>query len=116
MTKYFCNPLNVDYRYQFNQQVMPGMGEGAIEVSREAADPSMICFKGKYYIFASMSELSGIMYIFQHPKEENLAIFIVQRILRKDLMRKSKERLISGIQTFLLMMMEKYIFIGDAPI
>ena len=44
MTKYFCNPLNVDYRYQFNQQVMPGMGEGAIEVSREAADPSMICF------------------------------------------------------------------------
>lgn len=55
MTKYFCNPLNVDYRYQFNQQVMPGMGEGAIEVSREAADPSMICFKGKYYIFASMT-------------------------------------------------------------
>ena len=30
MTKYFCNPLNVDYRYQFNQQVMPGMGEGAM--------------------------------------------------------------------------------------
>lgn len=55
MTKYFCNPLNVDYRYQFNQQVMPGMGEGAIEVSREAADPSMIYFKGKYYIFASMT-------------------------------------------------------------
>ena len=55
MTKYFCNPLNVDYRYQFNQQVMPGVGEGAIEVSREAADPSMICFKGKYYIFASMT-------------------------------------------------------------
>lgn len=53
--KYYCNPLNVDYRYQFNQQVMPGMGEGAIEVSREAADPSMICFKGKYYIFASMT-------------------------------------------------------------
>ena len=46
--KYFCNPLNVDYRYQFNQQVMPGLGEGAIEVSREAADPSMIYFKGKY--------------------------------------------------------------------
>ena len=43
--KYFCNPLNVDYRYQFNQQVMPGLGEGAIEVSREAADPSMIYFK-----------------------------------------------------------------------
>lgn len=53
--KYFCNPLNVDYRYQFNQQVMPGLGEGAIEVSREAADPSMIYFKGKYYIFASMT-------------------------------------------------------------
>ena len=52
--KYYCNPLNVDYRYQFNQQQMNGQ-KGEIEVSREAADPSMIYFKGKYYIFASMT-------------------------------------------------------------
>ena len=45
--KYYCNPLNVDYRYQFNQQQMNGQ-KGEIEVSREAADPSMIYFKGKY--------------------------------------------------------------------
>lgn len=49
--KYICNPININYRYQFildsdrNQTV----------VSREAADPSMICFRGKYYIFASMT-------------------------------------------------------------
>ena len=52
--QYFCNPLNVDYRYQFNQAMMGGQA-GPIEISREAADPSMIYFKGKYYIFASMT-------------------------------------------------------------
>ena len=49
--KYFCNPVNIDYRYQFNQRMQ--MGE--IQVAREAADPSMIFFRGKYYIFASMT-------------------------------------------------------------
>ena len=49
--KYYCNPINVNYRYQFNKD--PRKGELAI--CREAADPSMICFKGKYYIFASMN-------------------------------------------------------------
>lgn len=47
--KYYCNPINVDYKYQFNKE-----GE-KITVSREAADPSMILFDGKYYIFASMT-------------------------------------------------------------
>ena len=51
-TKYYCNPLNVDYRYQFNKDPRRG---GAIEIGREAADPSMIQFKGKYYIFPSMN-------------------------------------------------------------
>ena len=49
---YYCNPLNIDYRYQFNAD--PRMG-GAMQICREAADPSMICFKGRYYIFASMN-------------------------------------------------------------
>jgi hypothetical protein len=52
--KYYCNPINVDYRYQFNQQKI-GDSMGALQISREAADPSMICYKGKYYIFASMT-------------------------------------------------------------
>ena len=51
-TKYYCNPLNVDYRYQFNKDPRRG---GLIEIGREAADPSMIQFKGKYYIFPSMN-------------------------------------------------------------
>lgn len=41
----YCNPLNLPYQYQH-------YGKGA---HREAADPTLIYFKGKYYLFASMS-------------------------------------------------------------
>ncbi len=51
MGKYFCNPLNVPYKYQFNKD--PRRSKMAI--CREAADPTIVLFKGKYYIFASMS-------------------------------------------------------------
>ncbi|MCH3987849.1 MAG: family 43 glycosylhydrolase [Lachnospiraceae bacterium] len=50
--KYYCNPLNVPYRYQFNVDQRNG---GKMQICREAADPSMIRFKGRYYIFASMT-------------------------------------------------------------
>ena len=50
--KYFCNPVNINYRYQFNQDPRRG---GELQICREAADPSMILFKGRYYIFASMT-------------------------------------------------------------
>lgn len=49
--KYYCNPINVNYRYQFNAD----QRKKKISICREAADPSMICFHGKYYIFASMT-------------------------------------------------------------
>ncbi len=49
--KYYCNPININYRYQFNKD--PRIGK--VKIVREAADPSMICFKDKYYIFASMN-------------------------------------------------------------
>lgn len=51
MTKYYCNPINVNYKYQFNAD----QRKNKISICREAADPSMIMFKGRYYIFASMS-------------------------------------------------------------
>ncbi len=47
---YYCNPLNIDYRYQFNMD--PRVGK--LQICREAADPSLIMFQGRYYIFASM--------------------------------------------------------------
>jgi hypothetical protein len=50
--RYFCNPVNVNYRYQFNLDQRQG---GNMKICREAADPSMICFQGRYYIFASMT-------------------------------------------------------------
>lgn len=49
--KYFCNPINVNYRYQFNQD--PRVNK--LQINREAADPSMILFQDRYYIFASMN-------------------------------------------------------------
>lgn len=49
--KYYCNPVNINYRYQFNAD----QRKNKISICREAADPSMISFKGKYYIFASMT-------------------------------------------------------------
>lgn len=43
--KHFCNPINIPYKFQhYNNQA-----------SREAADPTLILYKGKYYLFASMS-------------------------------------------------------------
>lgn len=40
----WCNPLNISYRYSLD-----GMGY------REAADPSMVFYQGKYWLFASKS-------------------------------------------------------------
>jgi xylan 1,4-beta-xylosidase len=42
-----CNPLNIDYKFQHIKS-----GHAAF---RECADPTAILFKGKYYIFPSMS-------------------------------------------------------------
>ena len=50
--KYTCNPININYRYQFNADPRQ---HGKLQICREAADPSMICFQGRYYIFASMT-------------------------------------------------------------
>lgn len=50
--KCYCNPINVPYRYQFNKDPR---SHGKLQIDREAADPSMIQFQGKYYIFASMN-------------------------------------------------------------
>ena len=46
-----CNPININYRYQFQQDYQTQ----AKTVNREAADPSLIFYKDRYYIFASMT-------------------------------------------------------------
>lgn len=51
MTQYYCNPINGNYRYQFIRNPL----DGSITLNREAADPSLVRFKGKYYLFASMT-------------------------------------------------------------
>ena len=47
--KYVCNPINMEYKYQIFDI------NGQRSASREAADPSLILFKDKYYLFPSMT-------------------------------------------------------------
>lgn len=49
MKRSYCNPLDLGYRYQHM------MENGKRIAYREAADPTLIYFKGVYYLFASMS-------------------------------------------------------------
>jgi len=44
----YCNPLDLGYRYQH-------MKERKALSHREGADPTLVFFKGRYYIFVSMS-------------------------------------------------------------
>jgi len=70
--KYFCNPLNLDYRYQIKD--MPA-GKA---VFREAADPTMVVFRGQYLLFSSMSGgfwYSGDLHTWQFRETPELPIY-----------------------------------------
>ena len=55
MSQYYCNPLNLPYKYNFQKPNMPGLGEAKLSVYREAADPTLEYFKGRYWLFPSMT-------------------------------------------------------------
>ncbi|GAA3383441.1 family 43 glycosylhydrolase [Cryptosporangium minutisporangium] len=50
MVRMICNPLDLPYRYQEIRPMLSGR-----TVHREAADPSIVRFRGRFYLFASMS-------------------------------------------------------------
>lgn len=138
--QYFCNPLNMDYRYQFIQD----MRSGEDKISREAADPSMILFQGKYYIFASMTlsvwvsedmvhweshrlpdslplydyapdvRVVGDYVYFSASRRGTICDFYRTKDIRTGRLSGSREPSISGIRTCFLMMTESSIFTGDA--
>lgn len=63
--KYYANPLNLNYRYQFFRLFAKSAA------FREMADPSIVRFKGKYYLFASMTcgfFVSDDLYLWQFHK------------------------------------------------
>lgn len=71
-----CNPVNVSYPYQFKYDPRD---KGRLSVNREAADPSMVQFQGKYYLFASMT---GAVWVSKdmahwesHSLPENMPIY-----------------------------------------
>lgn len=53
--KHYCNPLNIEYRYQFYRKISVDEKKEPFRIFREAADPSLIEFKGSYYLFPSMT-------------------------------------------------------------
>ncbi len=56
--RYYCNPLNLPYKYQMQVPVdhaNPDVVPGQLQVYREAADPSLILFKDTYFLFPSMT-------------------------------------------------------------
>lgn len=64
----YCNPLNLHYQYQH-------YGRGA---HREAADPTLIYYKERYYLFASMSGgfyYSDDMIHWKYHKNRNLELY-----------------------------------------
>lgn len=54
----YCNPLNLEYNLQAysvkHDKIIPS--DSGVPHWREAADPACIYFKGKYFLFASVSE------------------------------------------------------------
>ena len=52
--KYYCNPLNLEYRYQYSK-ASHKESDDQFRLYREAADPSLVYFKENYLMFASMS-------------------------------------------------------------
>ncbi|MET0861241.1 MAG: family 43 glycosylhydrolase [Microbacterium sp.] len=50
MTRIVCNPLDLEYRYQDVRTPFGGRS-----VHREAADPTVVHYRGRYYVFASMT-------------------------------------------------------------
>lgn len=64
----YCNPLNLNYKYQH-------YGKSA---HREGADPTLVHFKGKYYLFVSMSAgfyYSGDLMNWQWHENRNLDMY-----------------------------------------
>ena len=79
MGKIYCNPLNLPYKYNFQKPNMPGLGEAKLAVYREAADPIMELFKGRYYLFPSMTRgffVSDDLVEWEyHPLEAPIPVF-----------------------------------------
>ncbi|GAA6409501.1 family 43 glycosylhydrolase [Blautia hominis] len=55
MKKHYCNPINLEYRYQCYRKVGANGEKGAFKVYREAADPSLVLFRDTYFLFPSMT-------------------------------------------------------------
>ncbi|NLO83821.1 MAG: family 43 glycosylhydrolase [Clostridiales bacterium] len=67
--KEYCNPLNLEYKFQHY----------AMTAHREAADPTLIYFKGRYYLFASMSAgfyYSDDLMTFQWHENREIGLYL----------------------------------------
>ncbi|WP_430817177.1 family 43 glycosylhydrolase [Carboxylicivirga sp. RSCT41] len=51
----YCNPINLNYNVQYAKRPRPEWKDKGIMV-REGADPTIVLFKDKYYLFSSVSD------------------------------------------------------------
>lgn len=136
---YICNPINMEYKYQFLEQM------GRVMTFRESADPSMVIFKEKYYLFPSMTagflvsdnltdwafhSLKGLPihdyapdvrvigdYLYFSASHISKNCSFSERLIRLTVpLKKSREHSLSGTRIFSSMTMTEFISIGDAQI
>ena len=74
---YYCNPINIPYRYQYVKK------DDRAVIYREAADPSLVVFHEKYYMFPSMTKgyfVSEDMVNWQVKKLQGYRFMIMPRM------------------------------------
>ena len=79
MGKYYCNPLKLPYKCNFQKPNIAALGEAKLSVYREAVDPTLELFKGRYYLFPSMTRgfyVSDDMVNWEyHPLKDPVPVF-----------------------------------------
>lgn len=78
--KYYCNPINVPYAYSFKKEPRDNF---KLTVNREAADPSMVMYGEKYYLFASMTGSVWVSEDMVSWKAYSLLFFVKRFSLKK---------------------------------
>lgn len=54
--KHYCNPMDLEYPFQYFRRPDPSGKPVPFKVYREAADPTLILFKNTYFLFPSMTQ------------------------------------------------------------
>lgn len=54
--KHYCNPMDLEYKFEYCRRPAPDGKPVPFRVYREAADPTLILYQGTYFLFPSMTQ------------------------------------------------------------